>query len=253
WEAASPAFSRSTSPRERWAEPCTTFPLGFSAPLWSRGFPKAPMSHASPSPAPCSSPGSGRGESGRLSSRWPPDLQPTFSSRSHKELGQVLRRVVKGFELPRRYRIKSFVALAGRFGQRLVGPVAHVEKTDVVVFSVETAEGRLVIKGEVVRADAPRICGGIFQVHPKRPPAVGLALHPADAAGRQPRVQSAKVPLPDHDREVELPADQIERLVGDLFSVAVEAKDVKVAHARQRPWGRHGVIPDAQVEVVGVN
>jgi len=117
-------------------------------------------------------------------------------SPSHKELGQVPGRFVKGAFQTRRHRVQALAALTGRPDQRFVRTVAHVEKTDVVILAVESAQGRLVIEGKVVRSDAPRIRGSILQINPKRPSPIGLIFHPADAAGRQPRVQSAKVPLP---------------------------------------------------------
>ena len=94
---------------------------------------------------------------------------------------QVLGRVGEGRRVAGGDVEHTFVGGNRALPDFVVGAVADVEKTDVVVLAVEAAERLLVVQRVPVRADAVRIRGAVFQVDAVGAGAVGLVLDVADA------------------------------------------------------------------------
>src|SRR5581483_5980530 len=90
-------------------------------------------------------------------------------SGSQEQFGQVVRLLVERLGLAQANSIHPFVSLAGRAGQRLIGPVAGVQEPDLPVLPVIPSQRRLIIEREPMHADAPGFLGRVLEIHPGSP------------------------------------------------------------------------------------
>ena len=149
--------------------------------------------------------------------------------------------------------MRSWLARAA-VAQRLVGTVADVEEPDVVALAVEPAERRLVVQNEVVHADAPRLRGGVFEVH-----AVGTAAVCPGCARDRCRWRAARRRARRNATRPPSPASSAARRSFPFRRTgrACRSSSSKTHRTTRmpghRPLGRNGVVADAEIEVVGID